>query len=244
MFRASIRKYPFAAPLAACAGLVAVPALAADVQVAVQGPVVEISAAQTVQAAPDVAIIGAGVTTRAPTATQAMQQNAVAMDKVVARLRALGIAREDIQTVGISLSPRYTYNSEAPPTFIGYDAANQVSVKLRRIDKAGETLDALVVVGATDINGPQFQLEKDDAVRAQARKAAFEKARVQALGYAQMAGFTSLRLLEVSEAISGGAPVPYVRTMAMADSVVAKTPVEPGQVGTTVQVSVKYEMVK
>ena len=221
-----------------------VPAGAAEVQIAAQGPIVEITAAQTVQAAPDVAIVGAGVTTRAPTATAAMQQNAAAMEKVVARLRALGIAREDIQTTGISLGARYSYNNDGPPTFQGYDAANQVSVKLRKIARAGETLDALVAAGATDINGPQFTLENDGQVRAQARKAAFEKARAQANEYAQMAGYSSVRLLEVSESMGGGAPVPYARAEMVQVAAAPKTPVEPGQVGTVVQVSVKYEMVK
>lgn len=217
---------------------------AAEIQIAVQGPVVEITAAQTVQAAPDVVTVGAGVTTRAPTAVAAMQGNAAAMDKVIARLRALGIAREDVQTTGITLSPRYNYNNDAPPTFLGYDAANQVSIKLRKIDKAGATLDALVAAGATDINGPHFQLEKDEGARSQARKVAFEKAQNQAMEYARLAGFGSVRLLEVNEAITSGAPVPYARVAMVQEAAAPKTPVEPGQVGTTVQVSVKYEMVR
>lgn len=224
--------------------IVAVPAGAAEIQIPVQGPVIEITAAQTVQAAPDLVTVGAGVTTRAPTAVAAMQGNAAAMEKVVARLRSLGIAREDVQTTGISLSPRYNYNNDAPPTFLGYDATNQVSIKLRKIDKAGATLDALVAAGATDINGPHFQLEKDEAAQSQARKAAFEKAQNQAMEYAKMAGYGSVRLLEVNEAITGGAPVPFARAVMVQEAAMPKTPIEPGQVGTTAQVSVKYEMVR
>ena len=223
---------------------IAVPASAAEIQIAAQGPVVEISSSQTVQGAPDMAVVGAGVTTQAATASAAMQQNAASMEKVIAALRAQGIAREDIQTVGISLSPRYNYNNDAPPTFLGYDAANQVSVRLRKIDKIGDTLDALVRAGATDLNGPQFVMEKDEQPRAQARKAAFEKARLQATEYARMAGYASVRLLEVNEAMSSGAPIPYARGVMVQEASVAKTPVEPGQVGTTVLVSVKYEMVR
>lgn len=224
--------------------LTALPAVAAEIQIPVQGPVIEITAAQTVQAAPDVVTVSAGVTTRAPTAVAAMQNNAAAMDKVITRLRSLGIAREYVQTTGLSLSPRYNYNNDAPPTFLGYDATNQVSIKLRKIDKAGATLDALVAAGATDINGPHFQLEKDDAARSQARKAAFEKARLQAVEYAQMAGYGSVRLLEVNETITGGAPMPFARAVMVQEAAMPKTPIEPGQVGTTVQVSVKYEMVR
>ncbi|WP_068075927.1 SIMPL domain-containing protein [Novosphingobium lentum] len=229
--------------IAALAGL-STPAFAAEVQVASQGPVVEISATETVQSDPDIATIGAGVTTRAPTAVAAMQQNAAAMDKVIARLRALGIPRADIQTNGISLNAQYQYNNGAPPAFLGYDAANQVSVILRNTAKVGQTLDALVAAGANDISGPSFSIDDDKPVRAVARKAAFEQAQARANEYAKLAGFNGLRLLSIEEATSERGPVPFMRNAVMAQAKAPSTPVEPGRVGTAVSVTVKYELVK
>ena len=233
--------------LLAAAALIASPAMAANVDIAVQGPVVEITASETVQSEPDQATVGAGVTTRARTAVQAMRDNAIAMDAVIARLKALGIAREDIQTSGVNLNAAFQYNNNnTPPVFQGYDVTNQVSVTLKDIGKVGATLDALVASGANNLNGPFFSRKNDKPQRAQAREAAFKTAEAQARDYAKMAGFGGVRLLAVEETLSQGGPIPFEAMRAQAITVTAAkvTPIEPGRVGTAVQLTAKYEMTR
>ena len=233
--------------LLAAAALIATPAMAANIDIAVQGPVVEITASETVQSQPDQATVGAGVTTRAMTAVQAMRDNATRMDAVIARLKALGIAREDIQTSGVNLNAAFQYNNNnTPPVFQGYDVTNQVSVTLLDIAKIGATLDALVAAGANNLNGPFFSRKDDKPQRAQAREAAFRAAESQAREYAQMAGFRAVRLLAVEETLAQGGPIAFnmavPRPVAMMEQ--KATPIEPGRVGTVVQMTVKYEMTR
>lgn len=223
----------------------AVPAAAAEVQVASQGPVVELSVTETVKAKPDIAEVGAGVTTEAPTAVAAMAANARAMDAVVARIKALGIAAEDIQTTGINLGAQYDYDqARQRPAFRGYQASNRVSVTLRDVARAGPVLDALVAAGATDLSGPSFSIDDDAGPRAQARKAAFDKAQAQAAEYARWAGFGGVRLLSVSEAVNPGPPMPMMERASVQSADAKSTPVEPGLVGTSVTVSVTFEMTR
>ena len=232
-------------PLAIALG--ANPASAAEVQLQVQGPVVEITASETVQSEPDQATVGAGVTTRAPTAVAAMRDNAAKMERVLARLASLGIARRDVQTSGISLNPQYRYNNDnTPPAFLGYDATNQVSVILRDVGKVGPTLDALVAAGANNVSGPFFSREDDKAQRGAAREAAFKTAEEQARAYARMAGFAGVRLLSVEETLQRGGPIPFdAANRNMIQVTGAKvTPIEPGRVGTSVQLTAKYEMTR
>lgn len=233
-------------PLAVAATAIAAPAAAAEIQIAATGPIVELSVNETVKAKPDIATVGAGVTTLAPTAVEAMQRNAREMDAVIAKIKALGIAGDDIQTTGINLYAQYDYDqTQRRQVFRGYQASNQVSVMLRKVADTGKVLDALVAAGATDINGPSFSIEDDTAPKAQARKAAMTRARDQAVEYAKMAGFSGVRLLEVSEAVSFAPPMPMLKTMAVAEAAAAPpTPVEPGLVGTSVTVTVKYEMTR
>jgi len=107
-------------------------------------------------------------------------------------------------------------------------------------------LDALVAAGATDINGPNFAIDDDSVAKAQARKAAMDRARAQALDYAKMAGYANVRLLEVNESIAFARPMPMIQTVSkMADAAMAvPTPIEPGLVGTGVTVTVKYELTR
>jgi uncharacterized protein YggE len=236
---------PVLASLLASAALTS-PAAAAEVQIAVSGPVVELGVSETVDSRPDIATVFAGVTTQAPTAVAAMQANATKMTAVVAKIKALGVAEDDIQTSGINLSPQYDYNQATQrQVFKGYVASNRVSVKLRKVADAGRALDALVAAGATDIGGPEFSVDDDAAYRAEARRNALARAQGQATEYARLSGYSGIRLLEINESISGNQPMPLMRAVkleAMAQD--ASTPVQPGLVGTVVNLTVKYELTR
>jgi hypothetical protein len=242
----SILMIRYAIPALAAAAI-ASSAQAAEVQIQSQGPVVELSVSESVDAKPDIVDIGAGVTSQASTAVEAMRINAREMNAVIDRIKALGIKDKDIQTTGINLSAQYDYDqSTSRQVFRGYQASNRVNVTLREVPRAGEVLDALVAAGATDINGPNFALDDDTGARAQARKAAFDKARAQAEEYARWSGFSGVRLLEINESVAAGPPMPYAQSAErkMMDVSAAPTPVEPGLVGTMVSLTVKFEMTR
>ena len=232
----------FVIPVAALSALSA-PALAAEVQIAATGPVVELTVTEAVEAEPDIVDVGAGVTTTAQTAVEAMRQNSQAMQSVVNRIKELGIAERDIQTTGISLSAQYDYNQQTrQQVFRGYQASNRVNVTLRDIQRTGEVLDALVAAGATDLSGPNWSVDDDTQARSQARGAAMETARARATEYARMAGYTDIRLLEISETTEQSRPMPMYRSAMAQESAAAAPPVQPGLVETSVTVTVKYEL--
>jgi uncharacterized protein YggE len=225
------------------ASFLAAPA-AAEVQVTSTGPVVELTVNESVEAEPDIVTVGAGVSTQARTAVEAMRTNAAAMQSVIDRIKALGIAERDIQTTGINLGAMFDYNQQTQrQVFRGYQASNRVSVKLRDVQRTGEVLDALVAAGATDLSGPDWSIDDDTAARAQARRQAMETARAQALEYARAAGFSNIRLLEVSESIARQPPMPYLAAV-RAEAQDASTPVQPGMVQAGVTVTVSYEMTR
>ena len=226
------------------ASILATPA-AAEVQVTAGGPIVELTVNENVEAEPDLVTVSAGVTTQARTAVEAMAANATQMTAVIDRIKQLGIAERDIQTTGITLGAMYDYNQQTQrQVFRGYQASNRVSVKLRQIDRTGEVLDALVAAGATDLGGPDWSIDDDTAARAQARRQAMETARAQALEYARAAGFSDIRLLEVSETIAPQPPMPYLRDAVRAEVAQAASPVQPGLVQAGVTVRVTYEMTR
>jgi len=217
-----------------------------SVTIAETAPVVTLNVTETVEAAPDQAVVGTGVQTRAPTATQAMRDNAAKMDRLIATLAKAGIPKKDIQTSGINLSAQYDYSNRdgqpAGPRFIGYEASNQLTIKLHDVKKVGPLLDTLVEAGATNVNGPSFSIENPAPMLAQARAAALKSAKAQADFYAQAAGYRSARLVSISESNSGGnPPVPMMAQRFKADAAEA-TPVEPGQVGSSVTLTVQYAL--
>lgn len=230
-------------PTFAAIAAFAAPAYGANIEIATQGPVVELSVTESVAARPDIAEVGAGVTTRAQTATDAMAANADAMSAVIERIEALGIAERDIQTSGISLNPQYDYNQQTrQQVFNGYQVTNRVQVTLRDIDRTGEILDALVAAGATDISGPSWSMDDPSEARAQARRQAIESARERALEYARSSGYAGIRLLQISEMVQPSSPMPLMRVTASRDAAEQATPVRPGEVENGVTITVSYEM--
>jgi uncharacterized protein YggE len=230
------------------ASAIALPATslaAAESACKAEGPVIELSIYESISLAPDIATIGAGVTTEAPSATEALRQNSREMQRVVDRLKALGVAARDIQTSGINLSARYDYDqSGRKPVFRSYQASNRVSVTLRKLDRVGEVLDALVAAGANDLFGPSFAVENDEAAKEAARQRAIARAQARAKSYAEQFGYGGARILWLNESIESRGPMPEVAMMkANADRPAAAPPVEPGMVSTGIVISFKFELV-
>ncbi|MGB7418982.1 MAG: SIMPL domain-containing protein [Erythrobacter sp.] len=217
---------------------------AAEVEIEADGPVIELSITETVDAEPDLVTIGAGVTTEAASAVAALRENSVQMRAVIDRILALGVAPDDVQTTGINLNAQYNYDrTNQRQIFRGYQASNRVSVKLREVEETGEVLDALVAAGATDLSGPDFSIEDDEAAKDEARSRAIARAQDRAQSYAALFGYDGVRVLSISETIRGSIPRPVMRT-AMVEEAAAdiSAPVQPGRVSTGVSISVKYEM--
>lgn len=237
--------------------LAAASATSASAQPVSPGPVVAAgNAVLTISAdgrstrTPDLAVFNAGVTTQAKTAAAALAENAERMNAVIAALKASGIAERDIQTSNLSVNPVYGQprtdsngNVTGEPVIMGYQAANQVEVKQRKIGNYGKTIDTLVSAGANQVSGPSFQLDNPDAASDEARIDAMKKARARADLYAKAAGMSVKRILTISEG-GGYAPQPMVM-YARAEKMMAgaaPSPVSAGELQIGANVTVTFEL--
>lgn len=209
---------------------------------AIQGTLLSVSAEGKVEGRPDMATISLGVQTEAPTAQAAVQANAQRMTGLIAALRRAGIAERDIQTSNVSVNPQQQYRENQPPITTGYQANNTVSAKIRNIDNVGRVIDASVGAGGNTVNGVYFSYQNPDAQLDAARRNAIEEARRRAGIYAQALNMQVVRIVAVQEGggYSPPVPMPIMRMEARADA--APTPVEPGQIETTANVSVTFEL--
>ena len=226
----------------------AVPAVAGAQQVEVQLPPIagtrlDINATGETTRVPDIAVISAGVITRAPTAAAAIQQNAARMERMLAALRRAGVAERDIQTSSINLNPEYRHAENQPPRLVGYTASNTLSIRFRDIRSTGQILDALVAEGANQIHGPTLTIDKPEQALDEARADALAKGRQRAELYARALGMRVVRLLSVSE--SGGHPPPRPMPYAMAVTAErggADTSLEPGEQKLQVTLAMSFEL--
>jgi len=222
-------------PAIAVAQAVPVPAQA------ISGTRLDISATGEATRVPDIAIISAGVVTRAATATGALEQNAARMDRVTAALKRAGIAERDIQTSNISLNPEYRYVENQPPKLVGYTASNTLNVRFRDIRSTGKILDALVAEGANQINGPSLTIDKPEEALDEARTKALAVGRARADLYARALGMHVVRLLSVSESGNYAAPPPMPMMME-ARAQAADTKIIPGEQKLQVTLGMMFEL--
>ncbi len=214
-----------------------------SIAAAAEGTLLNISANAEATRVPDVATLSAGVVTQAADGNSAMRQNAQQMDKVLAAIKAAGIAERDVQTSGVSLNPQYRYADNEAPKITGYQASNTVSLKVRDIAKLGKVLDALAAQGANQINGPSFEIDQPEPVYDEARLAALKKAQARAQTYAKSLGLQVRRIVSISENSTGGVrPMPMMRTMAAGAAMDTATPVAPGESTVSVNLDVVFEL--
>jgi uncharacterized protein YggE len=237
------RPIVLAAALALSALATAACAQQAQPVAAGDGTLLSIAAQAEVHRVPDVATVSAGVVTQAADANAAMRANAEQMDKVMAAVRAAGIAERDIQTTGINVNPQYRYAENMPPAITGYQAGNNVSLKVRDIARLGKVLDALVASGANQVNGPSFEVDQPESGYDEARRAALEKAQARAQMYAKALGLRVRRIVSIDE--GGGfqppRPVPMMAMAARAEKAY-DTAVSPGETTLGANLSVVFEL--
>jgi uncharacterized protein len=191
---------------------------------------------------PDLATIDLGVTTTAATAGEAMAQNAAAMTKVVAAVRAKGVEPREIVTSNIALAPQYAYPQGQAARLTGYQASNRITVTLTDLTLVGAVVDTGVDAGANDAGQISFGLKSRVSAENFARLAAIKALDDKAAAMADAAGYHIRRLVHLSE---GGAirPVSPVPVMAMARmQAVPVTPIETGEMVVSVDVAGEFEL--
>ena len=190
----------------------------------------------SISAVPDRAQVSFGVSTSAKTASAALRADAAEMTKVIAALKAQGIAAADIRTELVSLSPRYSQSGE---DVVGYEAANSVAATLRRLDRVGPVIDAAVDAGANQVSGPNLVRADSAGLYRSALRVAINNARAKAGTIASASGLHLRRITDVSETSAAPAPTP----LAAKDAGGTATPVEPGTTQVEATVTVTFSAV-
>jgi uncharacterized protein len=187
----------------------------------------------SVAVTPDRAAFTFGTISQGSTAAAALTASSDGVQRIVTVLRRAGVARADIQTSEVSLSPRTSDNGAA---VVGYTAANSVTATIRKIANAGDVVDAAVAAGANQVYGPNLLASDQDAAYRNALEAAVAEARTKAETLARTAGATLGRITAIAE--SGDA-----KPVFSPETALAKAPqIEPGTQTIEATVSVTFAL--
>jgi uncharacterized protein YggE len=198
-----------------------------------------------VLAQPDLVRITLGVDVFDQSLANAQSQAAQRMDAVVNKLKADGIADNDIHTVAYNVTPQYDQSNGSNPVLRGYDVQNLVEVRSTNVSGLGPMLDDVVSQGATRIFGINFEASDMEGLKNQARDQAMANARAKAEQLARDSNVTLGKPITVEESDTGGvnpiqAQVP--RAAAAPAAAQAPTPIQPGQLQVTTTVRVVWSI--
>jgi uncharacterized protein YggE len=224
-------------------GILALAAVSASAQFAPRRSSVTASGDASVAMKPDQLKLNAGVTTQAPTAQEASDQNAAQVILVIAALKKVAGPAGELKTVGYSVTPNYRYpQGGGTPALTGYTANNTVEVATGDLSLAGKLIDSAVQAGATNVSGLRFALKDSEPARVEALRLATMQAKRHAEAIATGLG---ARLGYVIAAAEGGAVrIVNVDTRALAASGGATpTPVETGMVDVYATVTLEIELI-
>jgi uncharacterized protein YggE len=194
---------------------------------------VQATGAATVSVNPDQAQLTAGVVTQGATAQDAGQQNAALATAVIAALKsALGTAGT-VQTIGYSITPRYSNTQSSVIT--GYTASNTVLVTTFDLSNSGRLIDVASQSGASNIGGVSFGLQNPDPVKRQALTETAKQALADAAAIAAGLGLHAGAVLSAQE---GSSVTPLVTPGTAATA----TPILSGAVSVTATVTVSVQL--
>jgi uncharacterized protein YggE len=185
-------------------------------------PIISVSGTGEAELKPDFARLLVTVSTQADTVAPAVDANRTATERVLGRIQALGIKREDIRTQNFQVfqtpprvgpdgrelkTPRFTVN-------------HQLRIVTRDIEGVGKLTGA--IVGSDDMmfQSLSWGLDRQEEGADEARRSAVRDARRQAEVYAEAAQVKLGRLLEIRD----GTARPFEPEMAMPMRMAAKAP--------------------
>lgn len=223
-----------------------------------------------VTAVPDIATIYFTISKDAATIKDAQAGVASIETKALDILKAKKVADKDIKTADASFYPKYDYKrSVCPQTYapsaevgtssvanmpayycppgpqviVGYTASESITVKIRNTDDAGAIMQELGTAGVSNLSGPNFTIDNEDGLKAEARKLAIDDAKTKAQALAKDLGVSLEKITSFSE--NGNYPIMYsAKADMLGTGVSAPAPAQlpKGENTITSDVTITYEI--
>lgn len=181
-----------------------------------------------------IAIFSAGVNAINDNKETAVNEVNAKMTAVVKAVKGLGVDTADIETQQINTyqmqerAETLIYPPQPGKVVMGqWSASNSIGVTLRDVEKAGQLTDLLNASGATNIYGPNFQLDTSKQADGKLMGLAVADARKKAEVMAAASGAKLGRVVSIVESGAPNYPVMFGAEMTKTD-IAVPAPIEVG----------------
>lgn len=158
-----------------------------------------------------IANYSAGVNAVKDSKDEAVKEVNDKINAITEAVKTFGIDPADIQTQSMSVYQRQDsyYDNGVQKNRLGqWDVNNTISVTLRDVNRAAAMADLLTKSGATNVYGPNFQLDTTKKAEDALTADAIANAKIKAEAMAKASGTSLDKIISVSEGSSGGVSYP------------------------------------
>jgi uncharacterized protein YggE len=147
--------------------------------------------------------------------------------KLLTSLEALGIAKEDISSAQLQITPHYNWNNSAQ-IYAGTEVSRTVEVTLRELSRYDDLIRSIIDAGVAQIHSTRLSSSKEKKFREDALRGAIqdglEKAQIMVAHLPEQIGPV------YSIASQGGAGEPFLQARYQVAETVRQSAFEPGTI--------------
>ena len=193
----------------------------------------------TIQVNPDIAILTVGVTTESMDVKVAQSENNAIVNNILRDLYNIGVDREDVQTVDISIRKAYDYE-DGRQIFRGYEVVHILKITVRDISLVGEAYTIAIENGANSDVDIDFTVSNIDKYYDRALVLAVKDAVNKGKLMANTLGIRVKRVpSNISEIVMSQTPPPRPYVLS-ATTEVGTTPIAEGTLEVRAEVNVVF----
>jgi uncharacterized protein YggE len=194
---------------------------------------ITVMAEAVVMVEPNQVEIDIGVVSQSASPAEAANENAKRLSRVIAEMKKIIVASDEVKTAAYSLTPNYRYPKEGGrPEITGYTAINVVRVRTGLLGTVGVLIDTAMRAGANRVQRLAFALKDPVDAQRSALREATVKARSKAEEVARALGVKITKVLSVTESGGPGFQPRMAEPLAARADVMAAppTPIETGSI--------------
>ncbi|MCA0988383.1 SIMPL domain-containing protein [Guptibacillus algicola] len=187
----------------------------------------------SIDATPDRGIAVLGVETLSSSITEAQQENAATTSSIITSLTNMGIPPNQIGTAVYQIEEEYKYEDNKK-IFLGYKVTHLLKVVIDDVALTGMVVDSAVEAGATTISSITFDVQNKEPYYRKAQRNAIKQAKSKAKNISKA---LELPLPKAPyRVIESGVP----STISARSVAYSATPIQPGQISITADITLIY----
>lgn len=161
-----------------------------------------IDAEGRVKVKPDMAYIRMGLSTEADTVEEAQTKNSETMNMLIAQLKGMGIADDDIKTENYNVYPMYDWLDEGQ-VLSGYRVDQNLRIRIKDLTMSEKIIGLAGELEINEVGSLEYSIEDDDVYIEQARVQALKKVGQKARALTQALGVKIVGIVSYDEYDAG-----------------------------------------